>query len=103
MCRSTLTRRCIERFDEGVTTVATPPCTVVETHISRLFFTPDRVYKLLKPVRTSYLDYSSPVRRVAAARAELELNRRIAPDVYLGEADVHEGDALADRMIVMRR
>jgi len=75
----------------------------VETHISRLFFTPDRVYKLLKPVRTSYLDYSSPVPRIAAARRELELNRRVAPDVYLGEADVREGDELVDRMIVMRR
>jgi aminoglycoside phosphotransferase family enzyme/predicted kinase len=80
-----------------------PSCTVVETHISRLFFTPDRVYKLLKPIRTGFLDHTDPVRRVAAATAELALNRRLAPDVYLGEGDLREGDQVTDRVIIMRR
>jgi len=88
---------------ESVSTVTTPSRTVVETHISTLFFTPERVYKLLKPVHTRFLDFSSSALRVEAARAELRLNRRLAPDVYLGEADVREGDELVDRMIVMRR
>jgi aminoglycoside phosphotransferase family enzyme/predicted kinase len=78
-------------------------CRVEETHISRLFFTPDRVYKLLKPIRTGFLDHTDPVRRVAAVAAELELNRRLAPDVYLGTADLREDDRLADRLIIMRR
>jgi aminoglycoside phosphotransferase family enzyme/predicted kinase len=78
-------------------------CKVVETHISRLFFTPTRVYKLLKPIRTGFLDHTDPARRVVAAAAELELNRRLAPDVYLGEGDLREGNELTDRMIVMRR
>jgi len=90
-------------LDEGVSTLTTPSGTVVETHISTLFFTPERVYKLLKPVRTSFLDFSSSALRVDAARTELRLNRRLAPDVYLGEADVREGDELVDRMVVMRR
>lgn len=75
----------------------------VETHISWVFFTPDRAFKLAKPVRFSFLDLSTPERRLEAADRELEQNRRFAPDVYLGSADVREGDAVVDRMIVMRR
>jgi uncharacterized protein len=81
----------------------TDACRVVETHISRLFFTPTRVYKLLKPIRTGFLDHRDPARRVAAATAEVALNRRLAPDVYLGEGDLREGDEVTDRVIVMRR
>ncbi len=76
---------------------------VIETHISWIFRTPDRAYKMMKPVRMPFLDQSDPAMRVVAARTEFELNRRIAPDVYLGLADVHEEGNLVDRMIVMRR
>lgn len=75
----------------------------VETHLSRLFFTPDRVYKMLKPVKLSFVDFSTTERRCAAATEEYERNRAISPDVYLGLADVHENGELTDRMIVMRR
>ena len=77
--------------------------TATETHVSTLFFTSDRVFKLLKPVVTGFLDHSDTATRIRAAELELELNRRMAPDVYLGLADVVEGDELVDRMIVMRR
>jgi len=43
----------------------------------------DRVYKLKKPVRFPYLDFSNLRRREGACRAELRLNRRLAPDIYL--------------------
>ena len=76
---------------------------VTETHISTVFFTVDRAYKVLKPLRTSFLDFSTVDRRVRAIDDELELNRRMAPDVYLGTADVEEYDELVDRMLVMRR
>lgn len=55
----------------------------IETHMSRVFLVGDRVYKLKKPVRFPYLDFSSLARREAACRAELRLNRALAPDVYL--------------------
>jgi uncharacterized protein len=55
-----------------------------ETHMSRVFLAGERAYKLKKPVRFAYLDFSSLARREAACRAELRLNRRLAPDVYLG-------------------
>jgi uncharacterized protein len=54
-----------------------------ETHMSWIFFAGDRVYKLKKPVRFPYLDFSTLPRREAACRAELRLNRRLAADVYL--------------------
>ncbi len=53
-----------------------------ETHMSQVFLAGDRVYKLKKPVRFPYLDFSTLARREAACRAELKLNRRLAPDVY---------------------
>ena len=55
-----------------------------ETHMSWVFLAGERAYKLKKPVRFAYLDFSSLARREAACRAELRLNRRLAPDVYLG-------------------
>jgi aminoglycoside phosphotransferase family enzyme/predicted kinase len=93
----------IHKAAVGSTNRDEAPYAVKETNISILFFMPDRVYKLLKPIRMTFVDFSSPARRVAAAHRELELNRRLALDVYLGEADVREGDELVDRMIVMRR
>ncbi len=74
-----------------------------ETHISQIFFTADRAYKLLKPVRMSFLDLTDREQRLAAARRELDLNQRIAPDVYLGLGDLHEHGELVDHLIVMRR
>src|SRR5208282_2770723 len=54
-----------------------------ETHMSWVFLAGDRVYKLKKPVRFPYLDFSSLARRETACRAELRLNRALAPDIYL--------------------
>jgi len=53
-----------------------------ETHMSFVFLAGELVYKLKKPVRFPYLDFSTLARREAACRAELVLNRRLAPDVY---------------------
>lgn len=75
----------------------------VETHISVLFFAHDRVYKFLKPISTGFLDHTPLDRRLAAVTAECELNRRIAPDVYLGTSDLYEHGELVDRLLIMRR
>jgi hypothetical protein len=77
---------------------------VVETHISVLFFLGDRVYKVRKPVTTPFLDFSTRELRLADCRREVQLNRRLAPDVYLGVHDiVDEAGAPVDHMVVMRR
>src|SRR4029434_6088038 len=63
-----------------------PGCEVThqETHISHLFFVDDLVYKIKKPVRFSFLDFSTPERRGFYLQQELQLNRRLAPSIYLG-------------------
>lgn len=59
-----------------------PPQEVRQTHLSRVFLGPERVYKLKRPLRYSYLDYSSPAARRRCCLAELHLNRRLARRVY---------------------
>lgn len=54
----------------------------METHISVVFLTHDRAFKLKRAVRYPYLDFSTPALRLAACRRELELNRRTAPTIY---------------------
>jgi len=56
----------------------------VETHCSIIFLVGNKAYKLKRPIAFSALDYSTIDRRGAACRAELELNRRTAPELYLG-------------------
>jgi uncharacterized protein len=57
---------------------------VVETHISWVFLTDRHAYKLKKPVRFEFLDFSTPELRRDACHEEVRLNRRLAADVYLG-------------------
>ena len=64
----------------------------------------DRVYKLKKPVSLGFLDFSRRKAREQACHREVELNRRLAPDVYLGVADVLGPDGtVCDHLVVMRR
>ncbi len=85
----------------------------IETHCSIVFLAGDRAYKLKRSVAFSALDYSTVERREAACRAELELNRRTAPELYLGIQAIRrsrtgalafdgEGPAV-DWVVVMRR
>ncbi|MGO9887180.1 MAG: AAA family ATPase [Solirubrobacteraceae bacterium] len=55
-----------------------------ETHISWVFLAGERVYKLKKPLVLDFLDYGSAQRRREMCREEVRLNRRLAPDLYLG-------------------
>jgi len=86
--------------------------TTRETHMSWVFMAGERVYKLKKPVRFPYLDFSTLERRAAACRAEDSLNRRLAPDVYLGVVPliatstgyaIGGSGRIADWLVVMRR
>ena len=52
--------------------------------MSWVFLTPRDAYKLKKPVRFPYLDFATLAARRHYCRAELRLNRRLAPAVYLG-------------------
>src|SRR5262249_49904277 len=79
------------------------PVTTAETHISILAFQGDLVYKLKKPVHFAFIDLSTPERRFADCEREVALNRRLAPDVYLGVEGVTDNCAVVDHVVVMRR
>ncbi len=55
----------------------------IQTHISCVFLTGKVVYKLKKPADFGFLDFSTVELRRENCHRELELNRRLAPDVYL--------------------
>lgn len=55
----------------------------VETHMSWVFLTDRHAYKLKKPVRYDFLDFSTPEARRHDCDEEIRLNRRLAADVYL--------------------
>lgn len=77
---------------------------LVETHSSTLVFLGDRAYKIKKPLDLGFLDFTTVEARREACHREVELNRRLAPDVYLGVADVvGEGGTICDHLVVMRR
>ena len=67
------------------------PVERVTTHISELFLAGDRVYKLKRAVALPYLDFTDPARRRALCAAEVALNRRTAPNLYLGVAPIVRG------------
>ena len=56
---------------------------LVQTQMSFVFLTGNFVYKVKKPVNLGYLDYSSLEKRLFFCQQELELNRRLCPDIYL--------------------
>ncbi len=64
---------------------------VVQTHLSHVFLTRTRVYKLHKDVDLDFVSFASQRARNEDGLRELRLNRRLAPDVYLGLAPVERG------------
>lgn len=77
---------------------------VRETHIGAVFLVGDLAYKLKKPVNFGFLDFTTRQQREHFCHVEVALNRRLAPDVYLGVADVTGPDGQpCDHLVVMRR
>lgn len=56
---------------------------VVETHISHVLLAGEFAYKIKKPVKLGFLDFSSIDKRLHFCREEIRLNRRLAPGLYL--------------------
>ena len=83
-----------------------------QTHISWVFLTGDLVYKLKKAVNFGFLDFSTPTLRKRYCEAEVALNRRLAPDVYLrvepitleaGQPAIGGSGPALDWLVVMRQ
>jgi aminoglycoside phosphotransferase family enzyme/predicted kinase len=89
----------------------------IDTHGAVVFLTGERAYKLKRAVKFPYMDFSTAGRRGAMCAAEIEINRQLAPEVYLGVAPVRQaadgrfalgevGETAADAvdwLVVMRR
>ncbi len=63
---------------------------VVQTHISVVFITDNFVYKVKKPVNFGFLDFSTLEKRKYYCYQELNLNRRLAKDIYLNVLSVFQ-------------
>ena len=55
-----------------------------QTHISWVFLAGELVYKLKKPVNFGFLDFTTLEKRKHFCEREVELNRRLCPQIYLG-------------------
>lgn len=66
------------------------PITWRESHISWLFFTGPFVYKVKKAVNFGFLDYTTLERRRAMCEAEIRLNQRLSPGVYLAVTPIRQ-------------
>jgi aminoglycoside phosphotransferase family enzyme len=85
----------------------------IETHMSWVFLTPRHAFKLKKPVRYDYLDFSTVAARKMNCEAERRLNQRLAPGVYLdvvplvldsdGEMRLGGQGEIIDWLVMMRR
>jgi len=91
----------------------------VQTHLSHVFLTRSRVYKLRKSIHFGFVDFRSREERIADCLREIALNRRLAPEIYLGLAavwirdgrvvvgelqqEVLQGEAPAEYCVVMQR
>jgi hypothetical protein len=64
--------------------------THLQTHISHVFLTGGLVYKIKKPVRYDFLDFSTLAQRGYYCREEVRLNRRLTRDLYQGVARITE-------------
>lgn len=65
----------------------------IQTHISHVFLSRERVYKIRKPVDLGFLCFATRSDRNGDCLNEIRLNRRIAPDVYLGVAAIRRDSA----------
>lgn len=63
---------------------ADTPVQRIDTHAAAIFLAGERAYKIKKAIKLPFLDFSSMELRKAACENELTLNRRTAPDLYLG-------------------
>lgn len=70
-----------------------PEVRSIQTHISWVFVAPSFVFKVKKPVNLGFLDFSTLEKRRHFCQRELELNRRLCPEVYLGVVPIYKSAA----------
>lgn len=93
------------------------PVRRIDTHGAVVFLSGDRAYKLKRAVKFPYMDFSTEARRATMCAAEIDINRQLAPEIYLGVAPIRRGEGgrlvlgepgdagvdAVDWLVVMRR
>ncbi len=74
------------------------PVEHVETHAAHVFLAGNRAFKIKKPVKLPYLDFSDIAKRRKVLEDELQINRAFAPGLYLQVIEVR-----GEPVLVMRR
>jgi aminoglycoside phosphotransferase family enzyme/predicted kinase len=93
-----------DRVMEQAPMALNPYAEVHETHTGVVVLVGDKAYKAKKPIATEFLDFSTAARRKHACTREVKLNRRLAPDSYLGVAHLSDPTGgPAEPVVVMRR
>jgi len=71
---------------------------LIETHVSWVLLAGAFAYKIKRPVCYPFVDQRSPERRRLLCEEELRLNRRFAPELYLGVCEIVcvDGEARVD-------
>ena len=67
---------------------------LIQTHISFVFLTKNFVYKVKKPVNFGFLDFSTLKKRWFFCEKELELNRRLCPEIYLEVVPINQSSII---------
>ena len=67
---------------------------LVQTHISFVFLTKNYVYKVKKAVNFGFLDFSTLDKRRFFCEKELELNRRLCPEIYLEVVSINKSGSI---------
>jgi aminoglycoside phosphotransferase family enzyme/predicted kinase len=76
-------RTLINALREQLRSQCSQPVTLIETHISWVLLAGERAYKVKKPVRLPFVDFSTLDARRRFCELELRLNQRLAPQLYL--------------------
>jgi uncharacterized protein len=67
---------------------------LIQTHISFVFITNNFAYKVKKAVNFGFLDFSTLDKRRFFCEKELELNRRLCPEVYLEVVPINKSNII---------
>ena len=67
---------------------------LIQTHISFVFLTKKFAYKVKKAVNFGFLDFSTLEKRRFFCEKELELNRRLCPDIYLEVVPINKSNVI---------
>ncbi len=78
-----------QAYDENVDEVR-----LIQTHISLVFLAGDFVYKIKKPVNFGFLDFTTLEKRKFYCEKEIELNRRLCGDMYIGVVTINRSNII---------